>query len=194
MNSELDYTKYTLEELIDARNHIDETNHPERVKQLDLLIKDRIRKKENDRVQRVSIADDDGNIASVKGGRAPSLGRGLSELVGGVLFGIIWINQVSQSEDAPYLFIYIGYFVIVSAIIGGGYHIYNAFAKNRFTEHDIVAPGKERDPFASALGLEGDVNANNESSVRKFSGDYCPYCRARVENNFDFCPSCGKDI
>lgn len=198
-SSNIDYTNYTIEELLDCKENIDREVHPEKYKEIELLIKDRLRQQNSGKVQKVSISDEDGNIAAIKLGRAPSFGRGISEIVGGVLFGLIWINISSTNESAPEYWGLIGYFVIVSSVVGGFYHIYNAFSKNRFTQQDIVAPNKEKDPFESMLGLNektSQVEERNSSSrsPRKYVGDYCPFCRSKVEDSFDFCPSCGKDI
>jgi len=45
-------------------------------------------------------------------------------------------------------------FASVAGILTGGFHLYNAFAARRFTEHDIVAPDKEPDPFGRFIGKE----------------------------------------
>lgn len=184
---EIDYTKYSLEQLIGCQRNIDASRFPERAAQIDVLIKERLREKQ---VQKVTMADSDGNIASVKEGRAPSFGRGLSELIGGVLFGIMWI---SFSKDAPAAMSLIGYFVIASSVVTGSYHMYNAFAKNRFSASDIVSPSKESDPF-ERLVLGGKSEKKVGDSVRRFEGEYCPFCGSKVEITHDFCPSCGKDI
>ena len=71
------------------------------------------------------MADDYGNIASVKTGRTPSLGRGLSELFGGRLFGLILLTGTSDDNIGVTL---VAYFVIASAVVAGCYHIYNALS------------------------------------------------------------------
>lgn len=60
---EIDYTKYSLEQLIGCQRNIDANRFPERAAQIDVLIKERLREKQ---VQKVTMADSDGNIASVK--------------------------------------------------------------------------------------------------------------------------------
>ena len=66
--SDIDYTSYTLEELLDCQQQLDANAHPERAAQIALLIKDRAK---SQKVQRVTMADDYGNIASVKPGVLP---------------------------------------------------------------------------------------------------------------------------
>ena len=60
--TEIDYTKYTLEELLECKESIDGEVYPERLAQINILIKERAKDKP---VHRVSIADEDGNIASI---------------------------------------------------------------------------------------------------------------------------------
>jgi hypothetical protein len=179
---EIDYTKYTLEELLDCQREIDREAHPERANEIDLLIRDRAK---NKAVQRVSIADEQGNIAAIKTGRMPSLGQGLSEVIGGTLFGLIWISATSK-EDSPEYWNLIGYFIIVSSIIGGAYHIYNALAKNRFSTLDIVSPDKEPDPFNQLMGFDHQAKVG--------SARFCVSCGSSIQGEYKFCPKCGKEV
>ncbi|MBE1301358.1 MAG: zinc-ribbon domain-containing protein [Alteromonadaceae bacterium] len=176
---EIDYTKYTLEELLECQESIDAESYPERAAQIKLLIKDRAK---SHSVQRVSMADDNGDIAAIKTGRAPSLGRGIAEIVGGTLFGVIWLNAVSKTGSPEY-FPLIGYFVIISSIVGGAYHIYNALAKNRFTAQDIVSPDKEPDPLEQLLNLNERTQPNR--------ANFCGHCGNELNGSFKFCPNCG---
>ena len=138
-------------------------------------------KQEKHSTQKVSIADEQGNIASVKTGRAPSLGRGLSELVGGTLFGVIWISTTADS--GPQYWSLIGYFVIVSSVITGIYHMYNAFAKNRFSAQDIVSPDKESEPLNKMLGHD-----------RSQANSYCTNCGEKNKGDDNFCSKCGTKL
>ena len=121
--SDIDYTSYTLEVLLDCQQQLDAKAHPERAAQIALLIKDRAK---SQKVQRVTMAEDYGNIASVKTGRAPSLGRGLSELFGGGLFGLLLLTTTSDDNIGVTL---VAHFVIASAVVAGCYHIYNALSE-----------------------------------------------------------------
>ncbi|WP_370165435.1 hypothetical protein [Marisediminitalea sp.] len=136
--SDIDYTSYTLEELLDCQQQLDANAHPERAAQIALLIKDRAK---SQKVQRVTMADDYGNIASVKTGRAPSLGRGLSELFGGSLFGLLLLTTTSDDNIGVTL---VAYFVIASAVVAGCYHIYNALSENQFSAQDIVGQTRKQ--------------------------------------------------
>ena len=155
---EPDYTEYSLRELREARASIDESAYPDRTERLDLLIRDREAAAKREPV-RVSVANDDGDIASVKPGRGVSFGRGISEIVISPLFAWMWINAVSDSPlGLPGVLI--GWCVGVFGVIGGLYHLYNAFSEQRFSEQDIVAPEKEPDPFAVLIGREDRKNTD----------------------------------
>ncbi|MGB5579597.1 MAG: hypothetical protein WBM68_03445 [Woeseia sp.] len=97
------------------------------------------------------MADERGNIASVKPGRGVSFGRGISEIVGSLLFAAIWISSIGETPfgKAGVMF---GYFIGASGVIAGAFHLYNAFADNRFSEQDITEPGAEIDPFDRLTG------------------------------------------
>jgi hypothetical protein len=176
----IDFTKYSYEELLGCQRNIDRYRYPDRAKKIDLLVHD---KAKNLPPQKVTLANENGDIASVKTGRAPSLGQGLSELIGGTIFGIVWVSS-TNSVETPQYFGLIGYFVIVSSIIGGSYHIYNALAKNRFSAQDIVSPEKEPDPLNKILGFESEVTG----------ASYCTSCGNKNSGNFNYCPKCGEKL
>ena len=159
---EPDYTKYSLAELVDARNSIDESRFPERAAVLTALIKDRgsMAERREEPIQ-ATLAANDGAIASVKPGRSVSFGRGITEIVGSVLFAGLWISQVG--EDANIFAVLIGWFVGIAGVVGGSWHLYNAFAQARFSQQDIVAPGAEPDPFARAVGRERGAGSRGDS-------------------------------
>ena len=105
--------------------------------------------------QRVSIADEDGNIATVKPGRGVSFGRGIAEIVSSLVFlGIVFSGFLDLNNQNMRSFAAFAVFASIAGIITGGFHLYNAFAARRFTEHDIVAPDKEPDPFGQMIGKE----------------------------------------
>ncbi|MGB5690399.1 MAG: hypothetical protein WBM45_14105 [Woeseiaceae bacterium] len=153
---EIDYSEYSLSELREARGSISERKYPDRTRTLDLLIRDREAVEARKATpQRVSIADEDGNIASVKPGRGVSFGQGIAEIVSALVFlGIVFSGFLDFSNPNMKSFAAFAVFVSVAGIIGGAFHLYNAFAARRFTEHDIVAPGKEPDPFGRFIDKE----------------------------------------
>ncbi|MDF1799407.1 MAG: zinc ribbon domain-containing protein [Planctomycetota bacterium] len=40
----------------------------------------------------------------------------------------------------------------------------------------------------------GDAGARRGQAPQHFDATYCPYCGVEVQPDFEFCPSCGKDI
>lgn len=153
-DSDPDYTKCTLEELRDVRRVIDAEAFPERAKTVDLLIRDREAAAERE-PQRVSIADEEGKIAAVKPGRGVSFGQGIAEIVSSLAFlGIVFFGFIDLEKPNMRTFAAFAVFVSSAGIITGGFHLYNAFAARRFTQHDIVAPDQEPDPFGRFIGKE----------------------------------------
>ena len=151
---EPDYTKCTLEELRDVRRVIDADAFPERARTVDLLIRDR-EEVARRKPQRVSIADEEGRIAAVKPGRGVSFGQGVAEVVSSLVFlGIVFSGFIDLSKPNMRSFAAFAVFASIAGIITGGFHLYNAFAARRFTQHDIVAPDKEPDPFGRYIGKE----------------------------------------
>src|SRR6056297_554019 len=153
---------------------------------------------------RVSIADEQGDIAAIKTGRAPSLGQGISEIIGGCLVGGFFIyTQWNRDTEMSLLFVLIGFFIIGSALVTGAYHIYNSFSKNRCSAFDVTSPSKEID-YLSSFVEKKDVSSSNlknqerpldsQFKPRKYPGAFCPFCSAKVEDHFDYCPACAKDI
>jgi len=156
MNQEKpDFVSYSLEELYDARNWIDRDQHPDRLAEVELLIRDRERlRRESKEPQRVTLADNEGRMASMKPGRMPALGRALGEITAGIVSAAVLV-MVSDNMDIPQAAVYsLAIFMFLGGLVPGIYHLYNAFAENRFSDQDIVAPGSEPDPFSSALGYE----------------------------------------
>lgn len=132
---------------------------------------------------------------SVKPGRGPSLIGGIGGIAAAV-FGVIW-TVGAAAMGAPGFFVLFGIIFVVMAIGGMVYNFYNATRKNRFSTFDITTGSEEVDPIARAMGHAPDKPAENGaegSQPRKFEGDFCPFCGARVTSEFDYCPKCGKDI
>lgn len=136
-------------------------------------------------------------MKSIKPGRGPSAlsaaGSG-----GAVIFGVFWtIFAFIITKDAPFPFISVifplfGVIFIGFGIINAIYHFKNATGKNRMSLLDITNETEEPDPLNQYFGK--NRNKTPEKGVRKFEGDYCPYCGNQVQKDFDFCPKCGKDI
>ena len=159
---EPDYTECTLEELYDVMRTIDAKAHPDRARTVELLIRDReavaeraAQRSSSEEPQRVTMADEDGNIAAVKPGRGMSFGRGIAEILSSLVFvAIVFFGFIDLDNPDMRYFAAFAIFVSVAGVITGSFHLYNAFAERRITEHDIVTPDKEPDPFGRFIGKE----------------------------------------
>ena len=132
---------------------------------------------------------------SIKPGRGPSLMGGIGGIIAGV-FGVIWIG-VAISMGASGVFVLFGVVFVMVAIGGAIYNFYNAASRNRMSTMDITTQDEESDPIAEALGhtYEAKVQpADEKNDVRRIQGNFCPFCGAQAQQDFDFCPKCGKDI
>lgn len=144
-------------------------------------------------------------MRSIKRGRGPSLMGGVGGLMVAV-FGVFWTGM-AVSIGAPWFFVVFGAIFVGLALFGGIGSLYNATARNRFSEYDITDHGEETDPIAHVLGHddsssarprrsgpERDPATSRGAAPRRFEGGFCPYCGAAVQDDFAFCPACGKDI
>jgi hypothetical protein len=135
---------------------------------------------------------------SIKPGRGPSLMGCVGAAVVAV-FGVIWTVSASGA-GAPSVFTLFGIVFVVAAIAGGIVNLYNATSRNRFSTYDITTHREESDPIAEALDLHPKEQGEERrpppapGDPRRVEGDYCPYCGGAVDDDFDFCPKCGKDI
>jgi len=112
------------------------------------------------------------------------------------ILGVVWINFAS-SMGAPELFTMFGGVFVLVAIGSAIYNFYNALARNRMSEYDVTDRNEEIDPIANRLGyghIDKEQPIDRTESKRKYEGGFCPFCGAAVNNDFDFCPKCGKDI
>ncbi len=119
--------------------------------------------------------------------------------IGGLVmavFGVIW-TVGALSMGAPPFFALFGVVFILVAIGRAIYSFYNAGAKDRMSQYDITREGEEHDPIAKALGHEPKsppTASTAEPKPRRFEGEFCPFCGAKVQDDFDYCPQCGKDV
>lgn len=102
-----------------------------------------------------------------------------------------------------------GIIFILAGVVGVIYNLYNATAQNRMSDIDITTDEEESDPIANAMGhgpkrkfhsrrehiqREESRQTQTDTQTRKYEGNFCPFCGNKVEDKFDFCPKCGKDI
>ncbi|MDJ0708974.1 MAG: hypothetical protein QNJ14_01235 [Woeseiaceae bacterium] len=157
---EPDYTECTLEELYDVMRTIDAKAFPERAKIVKLLIRDReaaANRQSQPDVQdakdtgplRTTIADEAANTAADGTSAGVLFGRGIAEIVSSLVFlGIVFYSGfIDLDQPEMRYFAAFAVFACVAGIIGGIFHLYNAFVSRRPAEQDFVARWKEPDPF-----------------------------------------------
>lgn len=83
--------------------------------------------------------------------------------------------------------------MVVLVIANVAYNIFNATADNRTSELDIVDSDEEPDPLDPSHRNEVRL-AGREESAGAAGRLFCPYCGARVGEEFKFCPKCGKQL
>lgn len=113
----------------------------------------------------------------------------------------------SITRDTPFplvgiIFPLFGFVFIGIGIANTVFHYKNATSKNRMSLLDITDEREEPDPLnvrfngnrSSSTSQSTEEDGNVNDSVRKYQGDFCPFCGTKVQDDFDFCPKCGKDI
>ena len=133
---------------------------------------------------------------SIKPGRGPSLVGAFGAILMAVV-GIGWIF-FALSMGAPPFFALFGVAFVVIAIGMAVYNFYNASARNRMSMLDVTTGSEEPDPLAKALGYTDQPQSKEPdqpaAGPRKYPGGHCPFCGTQVDDKFDYCPKCGKDI
>ncbi len=156
-------------------------------------------------------------MKSIKPGRGNSFMGGFGSLVS-VVFGILWtVLAFSLVQNAPFpVNIIFPLFGVVFVLVGIGqavFHFNNATRENRFSTFDVVDGDEEPDDLNTLFGknetdlsnsiFDGSNNTPQRSKQkrrlqpdngRQIEGDFCPYCRANLKDDFAFCPKCGADI
>lgn len=142
-------------------------------------------------------------MKSIKPGRGPSA-VGAAGSLGAVLFGILWtVFAYNLTKDAPFpavgiIFPLFGVVFILMGIVQTVYHYKNATGKQRMSLIDITDGNEEPDPLNRYFGEESrqssDHTPTNNAPARRFEGDFCPFCGAKVARAFNYCPKCGEDI
>ncbi len=186
-----DYTKYSLEALLDVQQRIDRQSYPERASAVDQEIARRRLETTLGRDAEQAVPVTLGKPIAIKPGRAPSLLGALASLGMSVIGVVMLISAFQKGDWYQILFMTVFCTIAISGLI---YNIYNAFERNRFSQYDLVTSGQEPDPLAGALGYENPAASGQSERVRRFPGNHCPFCGAQAPETVDLCPSCGKDI
>lgn len=126
-------------------------------------------------------------MKSIKPGRGPSMMGGLGSIFAGV-FGVIWTMAAVQMGAG--IFALFGVVFIVFAVLQAVYQFKNATGENRYSEFDITEDGEEPDPLEKRMAPPSSPAEENKEP----GGNFCPYCGAPAEKDYDFCHRCGKKL
>ena len=131
-------------------------------------------------------------MRSIKPGRGPSMMGGISSIFA-ALFGVLW-TVIAWSGGAGFFALF-GIIFIVMALVQAWYNFHNATNDDRFSSFDIVDSHEEMDP----LDPRNTARQNEQSCSVRPSGStdsprFCPYCGTPLQEDYSFCPECGKKI
>ena len=111
--------------------------------------------------------------------------------IGVALFGVLWTILAASSGGG--LFALFGVIFVIIAVVQVVYNFKNATGKNRYSSFDITDEYEEPDPFNERFGNKV-FSSDDRYSYSENAQNYCPYCGARVKQDFEFCQSCGKKL
>lgn len=126
-------------------------------------------------------------MKSIKPGRGPSMMGGLGSIFAGV-FGVIWTMAAVQMGAG--IFALFGVVFIVFAVLQAVYQFKNATGENRYSVFDITEEGEEPDPLEKRMAPPSSPAEENKEP----GGNFCLYCGAPAEKDYDFCHRCGKKL
>ncbi len=137
-------------------------------------------------------------MKSIKPGRGPS-GMNFVSTIGGVIFGVLWtVCAFAMTGGGAFgliglIFPLFGVVFVVIGIIQAVYHYKNATGKDRYSAFDITEDGEEGDP--SWRWVQGAEPWERSAPPRppESGAEFCPYCGAKLQEDFRFCPKCGRE-
>ncbi|WP_232698141.1 zinc-ribbon domain-containing protein [Brevibacillus daliensis] len=145
-------------------------------------------------------------MKSIKPGRGPSSMGVMGSVVTGI-FGVFWTIMAFQiTQDSPFglvgfIFPFFGVLFIIISIVQGIYHYKNATSKNRMSIVDIVDSNQEPDPLDRHRRSSDDDHNPYKRSYEpgaEVAGQkakrFCPYCGTETNEDYQYCPSCGKKL
>lgn len=127
-------------------------------------------------------------MKSIKPGRGPSMMSGVMCIFVGV-FGVIWTIAAVSMGAGP-IFALFGLVFIGFAVVNAIYNFKNATNKDRYSIYDITESHEEGDPFDKYY----KENNINDSESGNEESNFCPYCGAKAQKDFEFCNKCGKKL
>ena len=130
-------------------------------------------------------------MKSIKPGRGPSMMGGLMSIAMAI-FGFLWVIVTINAGGG--VFAAFGLIFIVIAIIQAVYHFKNASGKNRYSTFDIVDGQEEPDPLHQQYGAPFEYENAESYGPQSERNHFCPYCGAKIQNDFAFCSRCGKKL
>lgn len=134
-------------------------------------------------------------MKSIKPGRGPSMMGGVVSIAIGI-FGVIWTIGAASIGGGP--FALFGVVFVIVAIVQAVYHFKNATNKNRYSSFDIVDGNEEPDPLNRRYGESNEAADYEQPEAWTYEGkrdsSFCPYCGAKVEEEYVFCNKCGKKL
>jgi hypothetical protein len=159
-------------------------------------------------------------MRSIKPGRGPSILRGITAALCGII-GLAFLittilasNELSNLTNKAFDGLNLGNYgfgfdfgdissgfsiagivfsvaFIIMAIVLAVYNFKNATRQNRLSTIDITEPGEEPDP----LNLKyGKIKTSSQPVMDNSQNSFCPYCGTRVNADFEFCRSCGRKL
>ncbi len=132
------------------------------------------------------------SMKSIKPGRGPSFMGGVSSIFAAI-FGVIWTFSAS-AMGAPGFFSLFGVVFVIMAIGSSIYNFKNATSKNRFSTYDITDSNEEPDPLNMRFHSSEEPFSSYEAFGESTNHKFCPYCGAKVQEDFEFCNQCGKKL
>ncbi len=156
-------------------------------------------------------------MKSIKPGRGPS-GMSFIGSLAAVAFGIVWtVIAFGMTSMSGFGFLSIfpvfGIIFVIFGIVSAAYSYKNATGKDRYSMFDITDSKEEGDPAnkwirhdeadapyygdrADERGWQ-DKNAGQENNAHNEHSEgyeFCPYCGAKLQMDFSYCPKCGSDV
>ncbi|HWT77057.1 MAG TPA: zinc-ribbon domain-containing protein [Mobilitalea sp.] len=134
-------------------------------------------------------------MRSIKPGRGPSM-MGAVGAIFAAIFGLFWtITALSMGAGIFSLF---GVLFIIMALVQVAYNFKNATSENRFSTFDITEDKEETDPLNMQFHKHEDMSADDYTTVNHDGNDtdsnFCPYCGASVQKEYEYCNKCGRKL